>query len=711
MSPRIPYPRSSLNIAISAVSICSTLLSPLAFAKETVQQLPVIQVTASADESSEQSKSYIVENSGSATKLNIPLQETPQTVNVVTQQQIQDFGLNEIRDVLSNTPGVYVSSQETDRTTYTSRGFNISNQQIDGYNLPLMGSDYFVGAIDMAIYDRVEVSKGANAITSAVGSPSATVNYIRKRPTDTLQANFNASYGSWDNQRYEGDVSGAILPNGKVRGRLMAAYDTGDSYLDNYSHETNVVAGLVEADLTDSTLLTIGHTEQKHKPNSNNWGALPMLDADGQLIEYDRSYNPMPDWVYWDSETQNSFVELQQKIGNNWSIHAHYSHNELKDHGALLYFVGNPSSDGTGISNYPSTFSETFTTKTADIHAKGSVPLFNQNHELVLGYTWSESDVEQLSYFIPTYTTPISDWWSYDSNTLSYPTFSLTNSADYQLKQKSTYLASRIHFNDDLKLLMGANYTQATAKGQSYGAPYNYDQDEVVPYTGLTYNITPEYTLYGSYAEVFLPTNRFDINQLVLDPIEGKTWELGVKSSWLDGTLTGSFAYFNNAFEGFPITTGVRLANNQTAYRPQNIESDGFELNLAGQITDEINTSFGFVHLRHMRDSDTQEDVRTFVPLDTINLLTTYQPSLLPKLKLGMGLQYVGDTSYSANENLRQDDYILLNAMASYEVNPHMTIQANGNNLTNEKYLNSLEYGQSFYGEPANYTVALKFKY
>jgi outer membrane receptor for ferric coprogen and ferric-rhodotorulic acid len=266
---------------------------------------------------------------------------------------------------------------------------------------------------------------------------------------------------------------------------------------------------------------------------------------------------------------------------------------------------------------------------------------------------------------------------------LSYPTFSLTNSADYQLKQKSTYLASRIHFNDDLKLLMGANYTQATAKGQSYGAPYNYDQDEVVPYTGLTYNITPEYTLYGSYAEVFLPTNRFDTNQLVLDPIEGKTWELGVKSSWLDGELTGSFAYFNNAFEGFPITTGVRLANNQTAYRPQNIESDGFELNLAGQITDEINTSFGFVHLRHMSDSDTQEDVRTFVPLD----------------------------SYSANENLRQDDYILLNAMASYEVNPHMTIQANGNNLTNEKYLNSLEYGQSFYGEPANYTVALRFKY
>lgn len=53
--------------------------------------------------------------------------------------------------MLSNTPGVYVSSQETDRTTYTSRGFNISNQQIDGYNLPLMGSDYFVGAIDMAI--------------------------------------------------------------------------------------------------------------------------------------------------------------------------------------------------------------------------------------------------------------------------------------------------------------------------------------------------------------------------------------------------------------------------------------------------------------------------------------------------------------------------------------------------------------------------------
>ena len=113
MSPRIPFPRSSLNIAISAVSVCTALLSPHTFAEETVQQLPVIQVTATADESSEQSKSYIVENSGSATKLNISTKQTPQTINVVTPQQIEDFGLTSSRDILNNTPGLTVNAVET----------------------------------------------------------------------------------------------------------------------------------------------------------------------------------------------------------------------------------------------------------------------------------------------------------------------------------------------------------------------------------------------------------------------------------------------------------------------------------------------------------------------------------------------------------------------------------------------------------------------
>ena len=102
---------------------------------EDVQTLATITIEANADQNeqtSEQSKSYIIKRSSSATKLNIPLKETPQTVNVVTRQQLDDFALNSTRDVLRNVPGVIVSNQETDRSTYLARGFEISNILVDG---------------------------------------------------------------------------------------------------------------------------------------------------------------------------------------------------------------------------------------------------------------------------------------------------------------------------------------------------------------------------------------------------------------------------------------------------------------------------------------------------------------------------------------------------------------------------------------------------
>lgn len=136
-----------------------------------VQALQTIQVKASnAEQSSEQTKAYNVKNSSSATKLNIETKETPQTINVVTRQQIEDFGLTSTRDILSNTPGVTVTGLETNRTTYTARGFDISNILVDGIGIPQVDSyNYNNSDADSYFYDRVEIVKGADALTNALG--------------------------------------------------------------------------------------------------------------------------------------------------------------------------------------------------------------------------------------------------------------------------------------------------------------------------------------------------------------------------------------------------------------------------------------------------------------------------------------------------------------------------------------------------------------
>ncbi|QRF08352.1 TonB-dependent siderophore receptor [Acinetobacter pittii] len=708
-------PPRPFKLTVIACAIC---YANLTYAQDAqVQALQTIQIKASnAEQSSEQTKAYNVKNSSSATKLNIEAKETPQTINVVTRQQIEDFGLTSTRDVLKNTPGVTVSNQETERTTYMARGFEISNILTDGVGFPLSGYNYNNTNPDTYFYDRVEVVKGADSLTNAFGDPSATINNIRKRPTQEFQASGGVSYGSWNTQRYEADVSGAIIPSGKVRGRIMGYEQTGDSYLDRYSSEKNGFAGIIEADLTDSTLLTAGYSQEQNKPNANNWGSLPLLDANGKQISYDRSYNPNPDWAHWDNETQNAFVELKQKINDLWTAKLTYNYLDTKHNSRLLYYYGYPKADGSGVSLTPWGGQEHQEKHAVDFNLEGTYKLFNREHEASLGYSYVRSHQQDKqstgtindSNVIKSTTT---DWASWTPQSITWSDF--TEAANYKQNINSIYAATRLHLNEDLKLLLGANYVQAESKGESYGSPMSYSESKVSPYVGLTYNFTPEYTGYMSYTSIFRPQTGIDkdTNQ-ALKPIDGKSYEMGVKSSWLDDRLTGTLSVFKTEQNNYPLRSSDGNPLNRKI-PTSDLESQGVEVGLSGQITDNVNLSFGYAQFS-IKDTKNGGETRTYNPNQTLNLLTTYTPPVLPKLKVGAGLQWQdGIKLYDSNVNsmIKQDAYALVNLMASYEVNDHITLQANGNNIFDKKYLNSFPDGQAFYGPSANYTVAVKFKY
>ncbi|MDP1323928.1 ferric-rhodotorulic acid/ferric-coprogen receptor FhuE, partial [Klebsiella pneumoniae] len=83
---------------------------------------------------------------------------------------------------------------------------------------------------------------------------------------------------SWDNRRLALDVSGPLTDSGNVRGRFITSHDKGNSYLDNYSHEVNVMAGLLAFDLSDADTLTVGFSQQDSYSNGSTWGGLPIAD-------------------------------------------------------------------------------------------------------------------------------------------------------------------------------------------------------------------------------------------------------------------------------------------------------------------------------------------------------------------------------------------------------------------------------------------------
>lgn len=171
--------------------------------------LPVVEVSdqRGAEPPSESSGDYTVRSSATATRLNTSLRETPQSISVITRSQIDDFRLNSVNEVLRYATGVKVEQVEPDRSYYTARGSDITNFQIDGIGTPFAMGLVF-GDLDTAIYDRVEVLRGANGLLTGTGNPSATINFIRKRPTADFQLEVDASAGSWDYRRADIDVSG-----------------------------------------------------------------------------------------------------------------------------------------------------------------------------------------------------------------------------------------------------------------------------------------------------------------------------------------------------------------------------------------------------------------------------------------------------------------------------------------------------------------------
>ena len=159
----------------------------------------------------------------SANGLVLSQRDTPQSTSVITRQQMDDRAIGSVRDVMENATGMNVQQAESERLTYYSRGFSMDTFQFDGVVKPLNSLYQFgEGNLDPAIYDHVEIIRGATGLMSGTGNPGGSVNFIRKRPTREFQGEAKVSAGSHDTYRGEIDLSTPFNASGSVRGAWSA---------------------------------------------------------------------------------------------------------------------------------------------------------------------------------------------------------------------------------------------------------------------------------------------------------------------------------------------------------------------------------------------------------------------------------------------------------------------------------------------------------
>lgn len=702
---------------LSALYLATTslLATPVLANDETDDNIEKIEVLG------KNHANYLAIESETASKLGISIKETPQSVRVITRALMNDFSLDDVNQVLETTPGVSVEKIETDRTYYKARGFDITNFQVDGLGLPQERGS-LQGTLDTAIYQRVEVVMGANGMMTGAGNPSATVNFIRKRPTDDLRANVSFTAGSWSNMRLDADVSGRF--NDYAAGRAVVVKQKRDSYLDRYSVERDVFYGIAELNLTNTTTLTTSLTYQQNDADSPLWGALALYDSQGNPTNYDTSTSTAADWAYWDNTSEQAFVELEQLVGDNWSVIARYAHTQTEQDSNLFYVYGTPDAEtGLGLTGYASDYQLKDRLNLFDVYTKGSFELFGQEHLIAAGASIADMAYEDSSLY--DYTTgngfpPMPDLNEWDGVAPVPVLKDGLNGSRVDSEQVSEYVSARFSISDDLKLLAGIRHTAWETSGLSYGNDKSRDVSDTTSHLGTVYQINDDINVYASYSETFAPQAEQDINGQTLDPISGDTKEIGIKTELFNDLMMVNVALFDTEQKNIAVAdTENSTPDNTVHIAAPGIQSQGFELELSGEIGYGVSANLGYTYT-DIDVSDTfnagnteAQLVKDYTPKQVFKLAAKYDAAFLEGLTFGMNMRWQDDISRVQKQTpyvvTEQSAYALVNFMASYEINSQLSLTANVNNVFDKKYLNSLYWAQGYYGAPRNYALSLNW--
>ena len=686
--------------------------------------LDAITINA-AQASTEETKSYTIAQSKSATGLALSLRDTPQSMSVVTKERMEDQKLESMNDVVNSVTGLSVEEYDSSRYVYFARGFQINGVQIDG--IPSGTKDSWGDGreqIDTIIYDRVEVVRGATGLLNGTGDPSASINFVRKRAeSKTVKGSVEASAGSWDNYRESIDVSAPVNESGSVRARVVGMNQQSQSYVDLLSDDKKVFYGVVEADLSDSTLFDIGMSYQENSPQGSTWGGLPAWYSNGVRTNWGTSKTTAADWTYWDSTQATYFTDVEHTFANNVKIKSGLSYMKNTSDTKLLYLYGSSDiNSGLGLSALPASYMTDRKQYDGYLNISAPFTLFEREHEFIVGGRYSEQKFSADNKEITSFDSVgnFNNW----NGSYAEPVWGNTKFYEkYDKKELGVYTAARLTITDQLKFILGSRVTNWQISGLSASSTDSYGYEHngvVVPYAGIIYDLNENYSLYASYTDIFKPQSERNVNGKYLDPLRGETYEVGIKGEFLNGALNGSLALFEIHQDNLAQATGnfVTGTTAEVAYEAVNgAKSQGYEIDMAGKLLPDWDVSLGWSQFV-AEDSD-GKDVNTNHPRKTLKLFTKYRlPGELNKLSIGAGMnwesrRYVATTdSIGRSVILQQDPYSIVNLMARYEFTKQFSAQLNVNNVLDKEYYTQFGfYNQLAYGAPINAKLSLKYTF
>ncbi|WP_280288542.1 TonB-dependent siderophore receptor [Pseudomonas sp. BN417] len=663
-------------VAISRINPASLpMLGMLVIPVVQAETKDVMAIPATAVTSAYEQQSYKATESKSALKIDAPLRDIPQTVNVVPESVIKDQGAQSMEDVLKNVPGVGLSNGDGQRDQVTIRGFSaIGDMFIDGMRDDAL---YFR---DLSNIERVEVIKGPAAVLYGRGSSGGLINSVSKKPGFDPKHEVGVSFDSEGKRRTQFDAGWADEQQRDKAFRVTGAYEDSDTFRDDGYIDRKAIAPSAYFRLSDDLELNLGATYLYDK-RLIDFGIPALGDRPVHVDREKRFGSGDEDQDYARSEVFSFTASLDYRINDNLTLtnatrYYHYDldrNNTLADssptrfvtapNGELLVKLnrGNVARDEYGVFN--------------QTDLKQQLQLAGMQHNLLygmeLGYqdkyqrTFNQNNVAQ----VPVYRdglVPVPE----HANSLS------AKGTNYQ-ETAGFYVQDMIELTSQWKALLGVRYD---IFGQEFDdrRVQNVDLDRTdktwSPRAGLVYQPDQIQSYYVSVSRSYQPSAEvFQLSPATenLEPEKTTNYELGAKWDLLDSRLSVTAAVFR--LERTNMKT-ADPANPSLTVLAGEQRTDGFEATFSGQITDKWNVYGGYAYLdAEITKSNSKTNgvpnegqVPTLTPRNSANLWVVR--SLTPEWRLGMGANYVDDRFTALDNKVVMPSYTTFDAALLYNV-------------------------------------------
>ena len=720
-------PLSKFRPARLPVAVAAALLSAYSFgAGDGVEQvdLPTVQVKGIGKQTT---SNYTIPASSAATGIRLNQRETPQSLSVVTEKQMDDQGLDTLQDVLKQTPGVFHSKMGNNvsgHSQFISRSQAIDSISVDGAPKFLYDGKAIrrgTNNLDSALYEQVVVVRGASGLSNGgMGEPGGTVALERKKPTAKPAVSVEAGVGSWKHYRFVLDANHPLNADNTLRGRAILVSDHGGDYLPNTSRHNHTFYGILSYDLTPQTHWRLGTEIHRFRNTGSSPFSYLTVAGDPENNQPFKPFAASPrsnssaKWAYGKENSAEIFTSINHEFENGWALNGNYSHTYGKSDavsGIAGPFIIYP--------DYSAKFvAERDQAKYADqdfsLSLDGDYPLLGRKHEFNAGISY-QYNKETPSYYEENEDGVVPDLRLFDGN-FTKPAIPYLRDGFAHMKNLSVYGSTRFKLTDRLALIGGGRFVDwqyRYSSNRNDFADSRHKNKVFIPYLGASYDLNDNLTAYTSYTTIFRPQVRYLTKDgTALEPQRGKTYELGLKASWFEGRLNASASAFMNKRDHLGVVAG-KFKNGKKYYRAaDNTTTKGVELSVGGRLSDKwlLNASYAYSKLKN----DSGNVVNPSYPAHLFKLFTAYD--VTDRLNLGANVNWQSSTNAvsdeyqpltaAGKEALTQRPYATLDLTAHYKIGKSTRIGLDFENVFNKRYRPMPDI--HVYGTPRSLTATLK---